>query len=61
MTGTLKLTNCSPSISNDETLSSFDVIFIVAFLVILGLVGQFIIHHINRKALTQVWQSAPNT
>lgn len=58
-TGTIKLTDCTPGISNDETLSGVDVVIIVAILVVLGLVGQFIMHHINRKALMQVWQPNP--
>jgi sensor histidine kinase regulating citrate/malate metabolism len=49
--GSITLTDCSPSISNEETLSSMQVIFIVLIIVILGLVAQWVLHHINRKAL----------
>ena len=60
MTGTLKLTNCNPPISNDDTLGSLDVIIIVAGLVVLGLIGQYIMHHINRKAVASIWDAHPS-
>jgi hypothetical protein len=57
--GTIKLTDCTPSIANTETMSSWDVIAIVAVLVVVGLLGQYVLHHINKKALKAVWQSSP--
>ena len=49
--GTITLTGCNPSISNDETLGSWDVIGIVLLLVLLGLAGQWLMGHIDRRAL----------
>jgi hypothetical protein len=56
-TGTIRLIDCNPSIANTETMSSFQVIAIVALLVVTGLILQYVMHHINRKALRAVWQS----
>lgn len=52
--GSITLQNCNPPISNDETLSSFDVIGIVSGIVVCGLVAQWIMHRFNKAALNEL-------
>lgn len=55
MSGTIKLTGCDPAIGNDQTLNSSDVIFIVAGIVLFGLVAQWAMlwlrKHLDNEAL----------
>lgn len=62
MSGQIMLKSCDPAIANTETLSSWDVIGIVAVIVVAGLVGQYVLHHLNLKklaALKEVWVNDP--
>lgn len=49
-TGTIIMNNCWPPISNDETISFISVIGVVIFIVVLGLILQWTLGHLNRKA-----------
>jgi len=52
--GSIVLKDCNPAISNDETMGPGTVIFIVVLLVLAGLAGQWVLGHIDRKALAAV-------
>ena len=56
-TGVITLKDCNPPISNDETLSSWDVIGIVAIIVVFGIIVQYFMHHINVKKLKAAWET----
>lgn len=51
--GTLSIWNCNPPISK-EHIGYIDVILIVGAIVAVGLIVQYIVHHINIQALKQI-------
>jgi hypothetical protein len=58
--GSITLQDCNPSISNDETLSSWQVILIVIFIVAIGVAAQWLLHHLNKDALHKLREDFGN-